>query len=371
MKSKILWVAFSILTLLLSAAFTPPIPEGPLPVQNSSHSNIQTNSPVTGAFLATISPVQGEVFWREETDKDWDAILNEQGLDSGNQVLTRLEGRARIEYFDGIIVRVGPHTLFTVSEQTQTQELNLISRIRLLMGQIFIKHGEGYYHGKFEIETPSGLAAVKGTMMSVQVTADGQTLVTCLEGICSLSNDKGLVTLTAGQGASIEEEDQPPQFAEIEDWQLNDWFQHDPETINVALQQGLIDQIPESCDTATGENCLPASFHCDPLTGSECNLYESFDPINGEDSINENIINPDIFLDCVLTGTCSEIIDPIIDPETTVIENPVNDTLPENNIPANLNTPDSFLETLLDGLSFLENLRQLESLRDLQNLIPD
>ncbi len=207
MKAKILWGALSILVLLTSAAFIPPVPEGPLPDQAApTNSSSQPELLTPGDFLATISPLQGDIYWRQETELDWFNINNQQGLDTGNQVLTKAEGRAKIEYIDGIIVRVGPHTLFTVTEQKQTENLNLISRIRLLMGQIFIKHGEGYYQGKFEVETPSGVAAVKGTMMSVQVNAEGQTLITCLEGVCALSNDNGELTLTEGQGGRIEGE---------------------------------------------------------------------------------------------------------------------------------------------------------------------
>lgn len=255
MKSKILWGTISILILLASAAFTPPVPEGPLPAQDSSPASSQPNPLNSGNFLATISPVQGEIYWRQATEQDWFNIASQQGLDTGNQVLTKTEGRAKIEYFDGIIVRIGPHTLFTVSEQSQTEELNLISRIRLLMGQIFIKHGEGYYQGKFEVETSSGLAAVKGTMMSVQTNTEGQTFVTCLEGICSLANENGELTLTEGQGARINGVGQPPVPAEIEDWQLADWFEADPDTIAIALRLGLITQSPELC-TANETNCL-------------------------------------------------------------------------------------------------------------------
>lgn len=293
MKTKILWGTICIITLLFNTAFTPLMSTQMLSDSDAANS------------LAMIAPLQGEIFWRQASEQAWFSIAAEQVLASGNQVLTKADGRAKIEYFDGIIVRVGPHTLFTVTEQAQTEELSLISRIRLLMGQIFIKHGEGYYDGKFEVETPSGVAAVKGTMMSVQITPDGQTLVTCLEGVCAISNDFGELTLTEGQGAAIQSEEEAPQPAEIEDWQLNDWFENDPETINTALEQGLINQIPITCNTLTGENCLPAAQACNPLTGGErCDLAAACDPISGDGCINENIPLPEDIINCVFNGTC-------------------------------------------------------------------
>ena len=310
MKPKILWGAFNILILLVSVAFIPPVPEGPLPAQI-------TTSPAS-SFLATISPVQGEIYWRQETEQDWFTIDNDQGLDTGNQVLTKAEGRAKIEYYDGIIVRIGPHTLFTVTEQTQTPELTLISRIRLFMGQIFIKHGEGYYRGKFEVETPSGVAAVKGTMMSVQINPEGQTLVTCLEGVCSLANNSGELTLTAGQGARIDSQDQPPQPAEIEDWQLNDWFENDPETVNTALHQGMITRIPDTCNPATGTNCVSTPFKCNDSDSKICAI--------------EHVATP--FINCALAGTCQTDEKTETKPETRLDFNtpqfePVVNILPE------------------------------------------
>jgi FecR protein len=389
MKTKHLWGILGILLLLLATAFSPPIPEGPIPDQNTAPTGSQDNLTPDEVFLATILPIQGEVYWRQQAEQSWSTINNQHGLDTGNQILTKTEGRAKIEYFDGVIVRVGPHTLFTVSEQSQTGELNLISRIRLLMGQIFIKHGDGYYDGKFEVETPSGLAAVKGTMMSVQITADGQTLVTCLEGVCALSNELGEITLTEGQGASIESEGEAPQPAKIEDWQLNDWFENDPETINTALEQGLIDQVPASCNTATGEDCLPDTFNCNPLTGENCDGQSGCDPISGEGCISDNIIDPEAYINCVLNGTCSEEwslptipeVPPLLpnrdeDQSDTVIE--VLPDLPEDNIlpdaampevtlPEYPNCSGGFLENLLEGLQNLANLQELKNLHNFGN----
>lgn len=363
MNAKFLWGACSILILLFNAAF--------LPAQES-----RTFQSMNQAFLATISPVQGDVFWRQETEQDWDPILADQGLNAGNQILTKMDSRARIEYFDGIIVRVGPNTLFTVAEQSQAQDLNLISRIRLLMGQIFIKHGADYYGGKFEVETPSGVAAVKGTMMSVQITADGQTLVTCLEGVCALSNDRGLVTLTAGQGAAIEDEDQPPQFTPIEDWQLEDWFENDPGTVSTAVEQGLIDYIPSACDPATGKDCLPESFTCNALTGRGCQRVSSCDPISGKGCLMEIAASTEVILDCVRSGTCINLVDSLPLPEgdlstavlptaieenlpEVILDNTLTITNPENTILSIPDVPETpvpsggFLENLINGLETL------------------
>jgi hypothetical protein len=58
--------------------------------------------------------------------------------------------------------------------------------------------------GALEVETPGGIAAVRGSYMGVQVSAaDAATRVTCLEGSCSVRTAVEEVILLAGQAASL------------------------------------------------------------------------------------------------------------------------------------------------------------------------
>ena len=61
------------------------------------------------------------------------------------------------------------------------------------------------------MDTPYGIAGVRGSMMSVDFDPDADGLtITCLEGHCSLANEAGEVELTEGLASVISAKGLPP-----------------------------------------------------------------------------------------------------------------------------------------------------------------
>jgi hypothetical protein len=84
--------------------------------------------------------------------------------------------------------------------------------------------------GSAEVDTPSGLATVRGSYLSVSVNPDtGEVYVTCLEGNCGLSNAAGSVELVAGQTAVITNADLPPNVGEMTVEDIQQWLDFNPE----------------------------------------------------------------------------------------------------------------------------------------------
>lgn len=192
---------------------------------------------------AAISEIEGTAEQRNDEKTSWATAAVGQTLNVGNQVRTGPESLAAIQFAEGAITRLGPDTLFTVSELGGDSQNPLI-KLRLAAGQLFVLITGSLGAGSVEVETPVGVASVRGSLMSVEVADDGRIVVTCLEttGNCHLESESGSVEIQSGQQAEIISAGEPPTPAEqIDDSQLNEWFQSNPEAQAIVLEDADAD----------------------------------------------------------------------------------------------------------------------------------
>ncbi|MBI3242532.1 MAG: FecR domain-containing protein [Chloroflexi bacterium] len=241
---------FTFILTLLIAACRPAATAGPAPtsvVAATAGATISPSTPLatTGGqtATATISEIKGTAEERLAVNVDWATAIIGQALATGNQVRTGSESLATIQFAQGTLARLGPEAVFTVSELGGDSQNPLI-KLQLAAGQLFILITGSLGKGGVEVETPIGVAAVRGSLMSVEVTDDGRIIVTCLEttGNCQLENESGSVEIQSGQQAEIVSADEPPTPAEqIDDSQLNEWFQNNPEAQAIVLEDADAD----------------------------------------------------------------------------------------------------------------------------------
>ena len=112
--------------------------------------------------FALIPELQGGVEAKQPGDAGFlDAFVG-MTLPSLSQVRTLEDGRARLDLSTGTIVRVTPNSLFTLAVKNP-DPANLWVRFQLSVGQLFII----LRGGSVEVETPYGVATVRGSFMSV------------------------------------------------------------------------------------------------------------------------------------------------------------------------------------------------------------
>jgi len=137
------------------------------------------------SLTATLSEVTGAVELKQAEQADFTKAEANLVLNVNGQVRTGEDGRARLDLSSGTIIRVAPSSLFTLASNEEV-EGGLFTKIALEAGKVFvILNG-----GQADVETPSGVASVKGSYLSVQVV-DGKIVITCLEGNCSLAGNNG------------------------------------------------------------------------------------------------------------------------------------------------------------------------------------
>jgi hypothetical protein len=174
-----------------------------------------------------MSGLQGTVHVRTSGSE----VLQEAGsqtLQENDQILTGEDGRVRLDLSTGAIIRLGSSTVFTltgVSNQADGVNANL----KVDIGKIWII----LQGGSVDVETPSGVASVRGSYLMVTVAPSGEVLLTCLEGDCRFKNESGEHILAEGDMAVIKNAQVPPLMEEMTAEQVEEWLGENPEAVLV------------------------------------------------------------------------------------------------------------------------------------------
>ncbi|MEK6192682.1 MAG: FecR domain-containing protein, partial [Deltaproteobacteria bacterium] len=187
--------------------------------------------PAAEPITAIISEISGQVqVLKPQVGALKDADLG-QGVEVNDQVLTHNDSRARIDLSTGTIIRMSPLTTFVMAEAKVTAS-GPYARLKMEVGKIWIILNGG----TLDVDTPTGKASVRGSYLQVWVNKDTrETVITCLEGECSLGNDAGTVRLTAGESASVTNTDAAPTPGEMNDENVAEWLAINPEATMVIV----------------------------------------------------------------------------------------------------------------------------------------
>lgn len=117
-------------------------------------------------------------------------------LRNGDQVLTLENTRAALRFTDdGSILRLNPRSQVRLTSGDERGAL--VRTLNLEFGELWIRaQRRGNTH--LRVQTPAGVAAVKGTEFIVRVDEHGTTVLT-LEGVVEFFNQGGRVDLPAGR----------------------------------------------------------------------------------------------------------------------------------------------------------------------------
>ncbi|MCD6553055.1 MAG: FecR domain-containing protein [Anaerolineae bacterium] len=151
---------------------------------------------------ATITEVINQVEAHSRPGDAWRAAAVNMLLYNGGQVRTFADSSARITLEDGA-VRVAANSVFTV-QQYQKQGDNRLARFLLEVGRVWVHLDEPVIEPSvFEIETATGVAAVRDTRYSVQIDPDGTMLVSVDQGKAVVRAQGAEVIVRAGQQVTV------------------------------------------------------------------------------------------------------------------------------------------------------------------------
>jgi ferric-dicitrate binding protein FerR (iron transport regulator) len=136
----------------------------------------------------------------------------------GDRVRTREISRAAILLQDGSLTRLNENSdlLFPVKEQDKK------NRVKLLLGHLWAKITK--QETNLEIETPSAVAAIKGTELELWATVDGDRLVVW-DGTVRFVNSMGDILVRASQEGRSQKGQGPKGPVQIDLGKLDQWFE--------------------------------------------------------------------------------------------------------------------------------------------------
>ncbi len=132
---------------------------------------------------------------------DWAPARVDMPLYSGGEVWAKEESSSLLSLLtDANLMRVAPNTIFSLS---QPQETSLT--IHLQEGQIWLNVNDLPEGGEMEVETPTAVAAIRGTKLSVRVFPDGTTIIDSYSGQVEVTSKTGAPAVIVGYDKSLKE----------------------------------------------------------------------------------------------------------------------------------------------------------------------
>ncbi len=156
------------------------------------------------------------------TGLDWSGMQFGTVINGGDGIRTGANGFAALAFTDdGSQLRIRPNCQVTMSA-TRDEEESLDKRIILYVGEVLINAQA--MKGSMVINSPTGVATVKGTVFWVLVTEEGTTQIITIEGIVELLNRATGETVDVPAGSyGILETDGSIETGDIEDTNIPEY----------------------------------------------------------------------------------------------------------------------------------------------------
>lgn len=159
--------------------------------------------------VALILKSTGTVKLKKETAGNWRLAEKGLRLNSGDVIKTGENSLAAIIFTDDkSLLKVRDNSMLAIRGKRSEQSIS--KRLVCSLGQFWLKVSQ--QQSKLVVETPSGVAAVKGTEFYGVVDSDGNTTIVVIEGTVQLLNKLGEALVKAGQSGRLTKNGAPTVF---------------------------------------------------------------------------------------------------------------------------------------------------------------
>lgn len=176
--------------------------------------------------IALVLKTIGKVYINAGSNANWSLAQRGTRLHSGIVLQTAENSLASIIFTDDkSLLKVRAKSRITIQGK---REGNVVKKsLFMRLGELWAKVTKGSF---YQVETPSGVAAVKGTMFYLMINEDGIMRVFCLDGLIEQFNDFGRVLLNAGEMGEMGR-DTPPTKRPFDIDEAPNWSQGSGEEI--------------------------------------------------------------------------------------------------------------------------------------------
>ncbi len=146
---------------------------------------------------AEIVSLQGKGEFREATETRWRDASVRQKLAEGNFVRTADTSRMAVLLTDQTQVRLAANSMIQIKQVGDNRDIGTV--LKQSAGRSWTQSKN--VPNRLTVETPSALAAIRGTDWELVVDEDGTSTLTVLSGEVLLSNEQGSVNIGVGEQA--------------------------------------------------------------------------------------------------------------------------------------------------------------------------
>ncbi len=151
---------------------------------------------------AIAKSVAGSVFVKRASKSAFKLLKTNMSIRVGDEVATR-QGNVLIEFADGSTIRLEEHSNLVFNKLSHFGKTGMVdTRLRLKRGSISTEVTPLVKGSRYEITTPSAVAAVRGTKFRLSTT-DNESQLEVIEGSVSFTGEHGTTEVSAGNGARI------------------------------------------------------------------------------------------------------------------------------------------------------------------------
>jgi len=178
-----------------------------------------------------VSPVGGTA---------WNSGRTNQVLKVGDRLRTGVRSRATLRLSNKSVLRVNELTTLTIQAPPQASNTPLLD----------LQSGATYFFDRekpadVQFRTPLASGAIRGTEFNLAVGDDGRTVVSLLDGLVALDNERGGVELKTGEQGIVEPGKAPAKTAVINAINIIQWCLYYPGVLDVD-ESGLSPDIQQA-----------------------------------------------------------------------------------------------------------------------------
>jgi len=135
-------------------------------------------------------------------------------LNHGDDLYTSSNTRAAIRFTDdGSIIRMNQECSLQIMAEGERTAMR--KTLAIEVGELWARINRRE-NAEYRIETPTAVAAVKGTEFYVRVAEDGTTTIITVDGVLDFFNDVGTVEIPAGYTGTVTEASAAPVVKETD-----------------------------------------------------------------------------------------------------------------------------------------------------------
>ncbi|NIA29154.1 MAG: hypothetical protein GWP06_04470 [Actinobacteria bacterium] len=191
--------------------------------------SLYLNPALASRDVALVLKVKGNARLKSPK-RNWALLRKGKRLQGGDKVRTGEESLVAIVFTDDkSMMKI--HSESEVSIKGERTKKGIRKKIFMNLGQLWARiNPKG---GGFQVETPSGIAAVKGTEFYLFRDATGQMTVIGIKGLVELFNDMGKVLVGKGQTGILKKGIKPQLKKTVK---VNDWAKEDSDENEIQIE---------------------------------------------------------------------------------------------------------------------------------------